>query len=76
MRYARAFQYKPVPQDGGNLVPIVRVTLDQQSGSEDSGNEIKDGGGGSHLGFNVNRRGMERVFFTLRLPLCFPGSQV
>ena len=33
-----------VPYDGGNLVPGVRVTPEQQSGSEDSGNEIKDGG--------------------------------
>ena len=31
-------------QDGGNLVPGVCVTLKQQSGSEDSGNKIKDGG--------------------------------
>ena len=56
-----------VSQDGGNLVPRVRVTLDQQLGNEDSGNEINDGGGGRHLGLNVNRRSMERVFFILRL---------
>ena len=74
MRYARA------SQDGGNLVPRVRVTLDQQSGNEDSGNEIKDGGGGRQLGLNVNRRGMEPVFFILHLrlplPLRCPGSHV
>ena len=45
-----------VSQDGGNLVPRVPVTLDQQSGNEDSGNEIKDGGEGHHLGLNVNRK--------------------
>ena len=53
-----------VSQGGGNLVPRVCVTLDQQSGNENSWNEIKDGGGGSHLGLNVNCRGMERVFFS------------
>ena len=31
-----------VSQDGGNLVSSVRLTLDQQLGNEDSGNEIKD----------------------------------
>ena len=56
-------------QDGGNLVLRLRVTLDQHSGNEDSGNMIKDGGGGRHLGSNVNRRGTEQVFFILRLPL-------
>ena len=58
-----------VSQDGGNVVSRVRVTLDQQSGNEDSGNEIKDGGIGRHLGLNLNLRGMERVFFILRLHL-------
>ena len=29
-------------QDGGNLVSRVSVTLEQQSGNKDSGNEIKD----------------------------------
>ena len=48
-----------VSQDGGNLVRRVRVILDQQSGNEDCGNEIKDSGGGRHLGLNLNRRGME-----------------
>ena len=45
--------------------PIVRVTLDLQSINELSGNKVKDGGGGHHLGLNVNRREMERVFFIL-----------
>ena len=58
-----------VSQDGDNYVPRVRVNLDQQSGNEDSGNKIKDGRGGRHLGLSVNRRGMERVFFILRLRL-------
>ena len=58
---------------GGNLVPRVHVTLDQQSGNEDSGNEIKNR---RHLVLNVNRRGMERVFLILHLPLRFPGSHV
>ena len=53
-------------QDGGNLVLGVRVTLDQQSGNENSGNEIKDG---RHLGLNLNRGGMERVFFILRFSI-------
>ena len=66
MRYACAFQY---PNMAAILVPIVRVTLDQQSGNENSGNEIKDGGGGRHFGLNLNRRGMERVFSILRLRL-------
>ena len=44
-----------VSQDGSNLVPRVRVTLDQQSGNVDSGNEIKDGGGGRHLGFSERK---------------------
>ena len=46
-------------QDGGNLVPRVRVTLDQQSGN----------GGGCHLGLNVNCKGMEQVVFILCLHL-------
>ena len=65
--------------DGGNLVPRIRVTVDQQSGNEDSGNEIKDGGGGGHLGLNVSRRTyMERLFFILRLRLHLrcPGSHL
>ena len=33
-----------VSQDGGNLVSRARVTLEQQSGKEDSGNEIRYGG--------------------------------
>ena len=36
----------------------------QQSGNEESGNEIKDDGRERHLG--LNRVGMERVFFILR----------
>ena len=55
-----------VSQDGGNLVPRVRVTLDQQLGNLGSENAIKDG---RHLGLNLNRRGTERVFFILRLRL-------
>ena len=62
-----------VSQDGGNLVPRVCVTLDQQSGNEDSGNEIKDG---RHFGLNLNHTGMERVVFILRLRLRCLGSQV
>ena len=58
-----------VSQDGGNLCGAIFVTLDQQSGNKDSGNEIKDGGGERHLGFNLNRRGMQRVLFILRLRL-------
>ena len=46
-----------VPYDGGNLVPKVPVTLEQQSGSEDSGNEIKD----------VGRRRCFRIVFCLVL---------
>ena len=65
-----------VSQDDGNLVPRGRVTLDQQSGNEDSGSKIKDGGGGCHLGLNVIHRGMEPVFFILRLSLRCPGSHV
>ena len=64
-----------VSQDGGNLIPRVRVTLDQQSRNEDSGNAIKNG---RHLGLSLNHRGMERVFFILRLPLPLlcPGLHV
>ena len=58
-----------VSKDGGNLVPRIPVTVDQQSGNEDSGNEIKDGGGGGHLGSNVSRRtDMERLFLSCVCP--------
>ena len=65
-----------VCQDDGNLVPRVRVTLDQQSGNKDSGNEIKDGRGGHHLGLNINCRGMEQVFSILHFPLLCPSLHV
>lgn len=35
------------------------LALDQQSGNEDSGSEIKDGREGCHLGLNLNCKGME-----------------
>ena len=64
-----------VSQDGVNLGPRIVVTLDQQLGNEDFGNEIKDR---RHLGLNLNRGGIERVFFILRLrlPLRCPDSHV
>ena len=37
-----------VSQDGGNLVPRVCVTLNQQLGNKDSGNEIGLHCGSSH----------------------------
>ena len=64
-----------VSQDGGNVVRRVCITLDQQSGNEDSGSKIKDGGGGRHLGLNVNHRGMERSIFHLAFAFAFALSQ-
>ena len=63
-----------VSQDGGNLVPRVCVTLYQQSWNEDSGNELKDGRGGRHLGLSLNRKCMEQLFFYLAFAfaLAFP----
>ena len=60
-----------VTQDGSNLVPIVPVTLEQQSGNEDSRNKVKDGGGGRHLGLHVNCRSMDMHFLScISICLC------